>query len=44
MSYLPKEPRDPKKVSNSRLLIWLGVGAVAVYSIIQGIIGISQHG
>lgn len=44
MSQQSLEPKDPKKVSNSRLLIWLGVGGVAVYSIIQGIIGISHHG
>jgi hypothetical protein len=44
VSYLPKEPDDPKKVSSKRLLLWIGVAGVAVYSIIQGIIGISQHG
>lgn len=44
MSYLPKEPQDPKKPTSARLLLWIGVAGVAVYSIIQGIIGISHNG
>ncbi len=46
MSYLPKEPRDkdPKKVTPTRLAIWVFVGAVGAYMIISGIIGVIQHG
>jgi hypothetical protein len=44
MSYLPKEPKDPKKVSTSRLLIWIGAGGIGVYMIIEGIIGVVSHG
>jgi hypothetical protein len=44
MSYLPPEPKDPKKPTTTRLVIWIAVAGVAVYSIIQGIIGIVQHG
>lgn len=42
--YLPKEPQDPKKVSTTRLVLWIAVGGIAVYTIIQGIIGVVQHG
>jgi hypothetical protein len=48
MSYLPKSetdpPKDPKRPSMTRLVLWIAVGGVAVYSIIQGIIGVIQHG
>ena len=51
MSYLPKEPRDkhpkdgdPKKVTQTRLAVWIFGGAVGAYLIISGIIGIIQHG
>ncbi|WP_255461142.1 hypothetical protein [Glaciihabitans sp. INWT7] len=38
------EPQDPKKPSHTRLMLWIGVAGVGVYSIIQGVIGIMQHG
>ncbi len=38
------EPTDPKKPSRTRLMLWIGVAGVGVYSIIQGVIGIMQHG
>ncbi len=44
MSYLPKEPRDPKKVTTSRLVIWVVAGGLGLYFIISGVIGIIQHG
>ena len=49
MSYLPKEPRDkkdgdPKKVTSTRLAIWVFAGAAGAYLIISGIIGIINHG
>lgn len=50
ISYLPLEPKDPpdlekrKKPTNTRLVLWIAVAGVGVYSIIQGIIGIVRHG
>ena len=44
MSYLPPEPKDPNKPSTTRVVLWIAVAGIAVYSIIQGIVGISQHG
>jgi hypothetical protein len=46
VSYLPKDPhdKDPKKVTPTRLAIWVFVGAVGVYLIITGIIGVINHG
>ncbi|MET4780366.1 hypothetical protein [Glaciihabitans sp. UYNi722] len=46
MSYLPKEPRDkdPKKVTPTRLAVWVFVGAVGLYFIITGVIGVINHG
>ena len=44
MSYLPPEPKDPKKPTTTRLVLWIAVAAIGVYSILQGIIGIVQHG
>ena len=44
MSYLPPEPQDSKKPTNTRLVLWIAVAAIGVYSIAQGIVGIVQHG
>ena len=44
MCYLPPEPKDPKKPTNTRLVLWIAVAGIGVYSIIQGVIGIVQHG
>ena len=46
MSYLPKEPRDkdPKKVTQTRLAVWIFGGAAGAYLIISGIIGIINRG
>ena len=44
MSYLPPEPKDPKKPTTTRLVLWIAVAAIGVYSILQGIVGIVQHG
>lgn len=44
MSYLPPEAPDPKKPTQTRLVLWIAVAGIAVYSIVQGIIGIVQHG
>jgi hypothetical protein len=44
MSYLPPEPKDPKKPTTTRVVLWIAVAGIGVYSIIQGIIGIVQHG
>jgi hypothetical protein len=44
MSYLPPEPKAPKKPTTTRVVLWIAVAGIGVYSIIQGIIGIVQHG
>jgi hypothetical protein len=44
VSYLPKEPKDPKKVSSTRLILWIAVAGVGVYSIIQGVTSIIANG
>lgn len=44
MTYLPPEPKDPRKPSTTRVVLWIAVAAIAVYSIVQGIIGVVQHG
>ncbi|MES2093796.1 MAG: hypothetical protein V4531_08305 [Actinomycetota bacterium] len=44
MSYLPPEPPDPKKPTTTRLVLWIAVAGVGIYSIVQGIIGIMQRG
>jgi|GEM_PF-2993115 hypothetical protein len=44
MNYLPPEPKDPKKPTTTRLVLWIAVAGVGAYSIVQGIIGIVHHG
>jgi len=44
MSYLPPEPKDPKKPSTTRVVLWIAVAGVALYSIIQGIVGVIANG
>jgi len=34
------EPQDPRKVSTARLVIWIVVGAFALYMIGSGLAGI----
>ncbi len=36
----PPDPKDPKKVSNIRLTLWIVVGGAGVYSILQGVFGL----
>jgi hypothetical protein len=45
--YLPKEelsPRDPKKPSTNRIIVWLIVAGVGVYLLVSGIVGIVTAG
>ncbi len=44
MTVPPVEPKDPKKPSTTRIMLWVGVAGVGLYSIVQGIIGIMRHG
>ncbi|HEY0258240.1 MAG TPA: hypothetical protein VGC18_00180 [Lacisediminihabitans sp.] len=44
MSNLQKEPTDPKKASRIRLVLWIAVSGIAIYSIVTGIIGIMHNG
>lgn len=40
MSIPPTEPRDPRKVTTNRLILWVLVGGFALYLIGSGIVGI----
>ncbi|MET0479964.1 MAG: hypothetical protein ABWY23_05135 [Mycetocola sp.] len=45
--YLPKEelnPKDPKKPSTNRIIIWVIVAGVGLYLLISGVIGIVTAG
>ncbi|WP_411721753.1 hypothetical protein [Mycetocola sp.] len=45
--YLPKEelnPRDPKKPSTNRIIIWVVVAGIGLYLLISGIVGIVAAG
>ena len=45
--YLPKEelnPRDPKKPSTNRIIIWIIVGGIGLYLVISGVVGIIAAG
>jgi hypothetical protein len=45
MSYLPPEPKpkhDPRKPTPTRIALWVLVGGVGVYSIVQGVVGLLQ--
>lgn len=44
MSYLPESSNDPKKPSTTRLVLWIAVAGIGVYSIIQGVSGIIANG
>ncbi len=34
------EPKDPRKITTSRLVIWIVVGAFALYMIGSGLVGV----
>lgn len=45
--YLPKEelsPKDPRKPSTNRIIIWVVVGGIGLYLVISGVIGILAAG
>jgi len=42
--YLPKEPKDPKKASPTRIAVWVFVVLVGGYFVITGIIGVINNG
>jgi hypothetical protein len=45
--YLPKEelnPRDPKKPSTNRIIIWVVVAGIGLYLVISGVVGIIAAG
>jgi hypothetical protein len=48
MSYLPddelRDPKKPKPPSMNRIAIWVVVGAVGLYFVVSGIIGIVSGG
>jgi len=44
MSYLPPEKKDPKKITPTRIALWVIVGGVGLYLVISGLIGIINAG
>lgn len=45
--YLPKEelePKDPRKPSTNRIIIWVVVGGIGAYLLVSGVIGIVAAG
>jgi len=42
--YLPKEPKDPKKPSPTRIGLWVFVALVGLYFVISGVIGAINGG
>lgn len=44
MSYLPPEKKDPKKITPTRILLWVLVGGVGLYLVGSGVIGILSGG
>ncbi|HEV7567667.1 MAG: hypothetical protein QOD05_816 [Microbacteriaceae bacterium] len=46
MSFLPKgelEPKDPKRPSNARIVIWVIGGGIGLYLIGSGLWGLLVH-
>lgn len=39
MSYLPPEKKDPKKISQNRIILWIVVGGIGLYLVISGVVG-----
>jgi len=39
MSYLPPEKKDPKKISQTRIILWFIVGGIGLYLVISGVLG-----
>jgi hypothetical protein len=45
--YLPKEelsPKDPRKPSTNRIIIWIIVGGIGAYLLLSGVIGLLAKG
>ncbi|MDH6238249.1 hypothetical protein [Cryobacterium sp. CG_9.6] len=46
MTFLPPDnlqpDKDPKKPSMNRIVIWVVVGGIGLYSLLQGIIGLTS--
>jgi hypothetical protein len=43
MSYLPPEKKDPKKITSTRVAIWVLVGGFGLYTLLQGVIAIASN-
>jgi hypothetical protein len=45
MTNLPKDPKDkdPKKISPTRIALWVLVAGFGLYYVISGIVGMLQH-
>lgn len=46
MTIPPQDPKDkdPKKLSATRVALWVLVGGFGLYYVISGIVGVLQHG
>ncbi len=48
MSYLPddalRDPKKPKRPSPGRIAVWVFVGAIGLYMVISGIVGMLSGG
>jgi hypothetical protein len=40
MSNLPKDPKEPKRISPTRIALWALVGGFGLYYLISGLIGV----
>ncbi|MCU1506715.1 MAG: hypothetical protein QOG18_371 [Microbacteriaceae bacterium] len=41
---MPPDDKDPRKVSTTRIVLWVLVSGFAIYMIVSGIIGVIAHG
>jgi hypothetical protein len=41
---MPSDKKDPRKVSPTRIALWVLVSGFAIYMIVSGIIGVIAHG
>jgi hypothetical protein len=40
----PPEDKNPRKISTTRIVLWVAVSGFAIYMIVSGIIGVVAHG
>ena len=40
---MPEDPKEPKGPSKAQLAIWIGGGAIGLYFLLNGIVGLLTH-